>query len=381
MGRVQVRTAFPGGNAVIGEVCEEADRVQVDFAADPKNCPEAMWFHFRVEGLAGRELACRLTNAEGTLGGGDWSGNHPVYRGGAGEWLRTGPPAVEVTGSGRRLFTFTVPAGCDTVEFAHCYPYQPADLKGTLSEVGGVWAGEVLGYSHHGRPLRRYASGFGGEDEKRPGFYLLARQHAGETPGSWVLDGLLRYLAGNESAREGALWWVVPLVNIDDVVEGSYGKDPFPRDCNRSWWSLPMRAEVTVVSRDIGRWARRCRPRLLIDLHAPGHPERDTYVHLPRRGRSERERAMVLEFAQRFHQALPEELGTEKGWTTPTYPSRYDIGTTVTSWFYDTYAVPGVALETSYQGTAERDYSIADYRRIGETLAAVLVEMARESPA
>ncbi len=379
MNSVKATADFAGGNAIICDAAEAPERVRVDFAADPKNCPEAMWFHFRVEGVGGRELLCRLTNAEGTLGGEDWSRNHPVYRGDGGDWQRCGSPSEEATPSGRRLFTFTVPAGYEAVEFAHCYPYQPEDLEKTLAETGEVWQGEVVGYSHHGRPLCRYASDFGGEEGERPGFYLLARQHAGETPGSWVLDGLLRYLAENESARTSALWWVVPFVNIDDVVEASYGTDPFPCDCNRAWFTLPLRAETKVIQADIHRRTKRGRPRFLIDLHAPGHSERQTYVHLPRKGRPDREYNLVFEFARRFHQALPAELRGEKWWERPTYPSRYTVGTTVSAWLYDTYALPGAGVETSYQGTPERDYTVADYRRIGEALATVLANVAKES--
>jgi hypothetical protein len=50
----------------------------------------------------------------------------------------------------------------------------------------------------------------------------------------------------------------------------------------------------------------------------------------------------------------------------------------VTSWFYDTYALPGATIETSYQGTATRDYAISDYARIGQALAETLTQVARE---
>ena len=384
MGTVRVRTDFAGGNGIICDLAEAEEQVQVDFAPDPMNCPEAMWFHFRVEGLAGRELACRLTNAEQTLGGADWSGNHPVYRGDGGEWERCGPPSGEVTPSGRRLFTYTVPGGFEAVEFAHCYPYQPEHFEGTVAEVGDAWQGEVLGYSHHGRPVRRYVSDFGSEGDTRPGFYLLARQHAGETPGSWVMDGLVRFLASEEGLKtvgREMVVWLVPFVNIDDVVEGSYGKDPSPCDCNRAWFTLPLRTEVKAIADDIRRWSQRCRPRFLIDIHAPAHSERDTYVHLPRAGRPQRERDLVMGFAERFHQALPADLRSPKGWTTPDYPSRFTVGTTVSAWFYDTFEVPAAGVEISYQGTSERDYTVADYRRIGRCLAGALADLAKESGA
>jgi len=86
----------------------------------------------------------------------------------------------------------------------------------------------------------------------------------------------------------------------------------------------------------------------------------------------------VQDFAERFHEALPEELAGETSWTTPSYPSRYTVGTTVSNWFYDNFALPGVGLETSYQGTPDRDYSLTDYHRIGGALATVLAELVQE---
>jgi hypothetical protein len=322
-----------------------------------------------VVGVTGRPAAAR--GAEPLWGG---------RQADAGDWLRCPSPAEELSPSDRRSFAYTVPAGFETVEFAHCYPYQPEDLEKTLAEVASVWQGEVLGYSHHGRPLWRYVSNFEQPGSPRPGFYLLARQHAGETPGSWVLDGLLRHLAADDSTRAAAVWWVAPFVNIDDVVEGSYGKDPFPCDCNRAWHTIPLRTETKLLQADIARWTKCCRPCFLIDLHAPGHRERETYVHLPREGRSGQEYALVFDFARRFREALPCELRGEKWWERPTYPSRFTVGSTVTSWFYDTYALPGAAVETSYQGTAGHDYTITDYGRVGQALAASLVQLARESP-
>ena len=45
------------------------------------------------------------------------------------------------------------------------------------------------------------------------------------------------------------------------------------RDLNRAWTSPAMRHEVLVLQRDLERWARRCRPVAVVDLHAPGGTE------------------------------------------------------------------------------------------------------------
>lgn len=110
-----------------------------------------------------------------------------------------------------------------------------------------------------------------------PGLYILARQHAGETLGSWILDGLLRRIA--ELGDAAPLTWAVSFVDADGVAdgvaEGAYGKDRHPVDYNRSWWRMGRRHETVCAMRDVDRWRARCAPRLCLDLHAPGALERD----------------------------------------------------------------------------------------------------------
>lgn len=128
--------------------------------------------------------------------------------------------------------------------------------------------------SQNGNPLIRISNNYGKINGKKLGFYFIARQHSGETPGSWVLDGLLKYLA-KMNCRD-ILVWEIPLSNIDGVLQGDYGNDNFPYDLNRAWRDPPMRHETLVFQRDINnRWKSRCKPTLILDFHAPGGTETD----------------------------------------------------------------------------------------------------------
>ena len=93
-------------------------------------------------------------------------------------------------------------------------------------------------------------------------------------PGSWVLDGLLRHAAQALDPSQ-LLIWVTPFAHLDGIVQGDYGKDPFPWDLNRAWTTPPMRHEVRVMQSDMTRWSQRCQPALVLDLHAPSPGEAD----------------------------------------------------------------------------------------------------------
>ncbi|HUT61192.1 MAG TPA: M14-type cytosolic carboxypeptidase [Phycisphaerae bacterium] len=361
---------FPGGNGLALGVEESAERVTVRFAAEPKNCPEAMWFHFRVAGLAGRPVRCILANPEQTLGGWDWSKNRPVQRPAGGAWSRSGAAQRIDAAGGRVEWAWDIGGGAEHIEVAHCFPYQPADMEATLREIGGAFQTAMIGVSSKGRPMIRIYSTM--PEAAKPAVLLLARNHAGETPGSWVLDGALRHVAASEALRNAVTWWAVPFVDLDDVVEGSYGKDPWPHDCNRSYGN-GKRPETIAVVADGARLAKASRRLFVADLHAPAHAERQCYV--PTRGWEPNSptNPIAEEFGQRLNAAVPEDIRSSTATITPPggANTRYE-GPSACRWATERLGQQGVTIEISYQGTESADYGIGDYHRIGAALAETL---------
>jgi len=365
---VSLATDFPGGNGIVLDTREEAGKVVVHFAADPKNCPEAMWFHFRVCGLAGRALRCVLVNAEQTLGGGDWSRNRPVFRTG-GDWTRSELPLALTSPGGRSLWAWDIPGNGDAIEVAHCFPYQAADLAATVEQLGGTFSSTTIGVTLGGRPLTRLFSSVA--DGSKPAVYLTARHHAGETPGSWVLDGLLRSVAGDERLRSEIVWWAVPFVNFDDVVIGSYGKDPFPHDCNRGYGpNQPRRVEAAAVMADATELKKAATSVFFADLHAPAHQEQFNYIPLKGWDADNPANPIAKEFAERLHAATPADIRSPIAHRTPeTSTNVRHFGLSCQSWAMTVLKVQSITLETSYQGNGKTYYTIADYRRLGAALA------------
>ncbi len=67
----------------------------------------------------------------------------------------------------------------------------------------------------------------------------MARQHPGETQGSFVCEGLIEKLLSkskeSDFLRKNYIFYIIPMVNIDGVVYGHYRTNLSGKDLNRKW--------------------------------------------------------------------------------------------------------------------------------------------------
>jgi cytosolic carboxypeptidase protein 2/3 len=103
---------------------------------------------------------------------------------------------------------------------------------------------------------------------------VMARQHPGESVGSWLMEGFLSKLKNTESS---ICWLIVPMVNIDGVLLGNNRTGLLGYDFNRNWNADedPNREHLFPEIAGITRFFKRCRrqkhkqTKLFLDLH--GH--------------------------------------------------------------------------------------------------------------
>jgi murein tripeptide amidase MpaA len=263
------------------------------------------------------------------------------------------------------------------VDVALCYPYGQDDVQALAAESGGCWRSDVIGVSQSGRPLVRLSNSPGEPGGSRPGLFLVARQHSGETPGSWVLDGLLRRLARD---RSDALVWAVPLANADGVAQGDYGKDNFPYDLNRAWRPPPMRHETVVYERDIRRWSERCRPCLALDFHAPGACETEgVYAYLPKPEVFLRLHDESARWADALAEALAPRYAASPFRRVARYASRWETPS-LCEFVAKVYRIPALALETPYSRCGATVLTREGYREVGASIADAVLRRLGEKP-
>jgi hypothetical protein len=275
---LKVSTRFAGGNAAAIEIVTSEPVPEIRFASDPCGGTEALWFYFKVEEtdpIPATQTKVKLTWMffDNMTGSGDVSTCIPVCMGPGRTWSRLKQGEETRTPDGRRQLSWTIPHPSPSQEIAFCFPYGAAELDSVLERCKDYWHQAPIGVSQNGNPIVRVHNAIGTSGSTHPGIYILARQHAGETPGSWVLDGLLRYWA--QVKKGGYVIWAVPFVDVDGIMWGHYGRDGFPYDLDRAWSNPSPRHEAMLIRNDIQRWKSRCKPVLALDLHSPGANDRD----------------------------------------------------------------------------------------------------------
>lgn len=275
---LKVSTRFDGGNAADIEILSGQEIPEIRFASDPCGGKEALWFHFRLEESdpdPARNSKVRITwkYFDSMAGASELPLCIPVSGMPDRTWSRLKQGEESRSQDGMRQLSWLIPHPAPAVEVALCFPYLTSDLDALLERSTEFWNSTPLGLSQNGNRITRVHNTIGIPGSNQPGFYILARQHAGETPGSWVLDGLLRYWS--QVKKGGYTIWAIPFVDIDGVKWGHFGPDGFPHDMERSWSNPPLRRETKIVTQDILNWKSRCRPALILDFHSPGVCERE----------------------------------------------------------------------------------------------------------
>ncbi|MEI6148276.1 MAG: hypothetical protein WCS01_04205 [bacterium] len=372
---LKVITQFPGGNAADVEILSGGPIPEVRFASDPCGGPEVMWFHFRLEETApdpATQTKVRLTWTyfDNVAGAAESPDCVPVYLVPGQTWTRLKKGDETRTPDGRRQLSWSLPHPAPAIEFAFCFPYGPADVDAVLDRSKDYWQAVPIGLSQGGRRLLRLHNAPGSPGGTQPGIYIVARQNAGETPGSWVLDGFLRHWA---QIRKGAyVIWAVPLADIDGVVRGHYGKDNFPYDLNRAWGVPPMRHETLAIRHDVERWKARCRPILALDLHAPGACSRDGVYACMSKDPAAPMAAEETKWCNVFQNELQAEFAAPEFKRVAADPARRETPS-FSSYLRDEMGVPSLALEIPYSQIAGNVLTQKSYREIGRRLALAIL--------
>lgn len=376
---LKIYDRFPGANVRVLGIQSSGTTPEVIFTPDPKGGTEALWFDFRLHDpdataeSAPESVTITMRFFETLLGASNPAAIRPVMQERGKNWVRLKPPDVHPDPDGQARLSWTIPYPLNPVEFAFCLPYGTDELAVSMKHCRDYWRESDIGLTQEGRVLRRLSNDIykGCDACANPrGLYILARQHAGETPGSWVMDGMLDAF----SRAKPVNWciWMIPFASLDDVIRGAYGKDPFPYDLNRAWGNPPMRHETLVFQRDMRRWAQRCNPELVLDLHAPGASGNSgVYAFVQKSDNAEWDKATQA-WANIFKQTLSPDYSEEDFAKCGDYPSRWETPR-LASFVEKSIGCSSLSLEIPYALIGNTVLLQKQYREIGQRLARAIL--------
>ena len=273
---MHISDSFESGAILVDDIANPR-HARLKLKPDSANAAFKQWFYFRLVATAGERITVEIVDAGGVadMKSREGLGGHPVlwqnyaafasYDGS--NWFN-----LPTTFDGRGL-AMDVRLANDAIYIATYVPYtlerqQRAVGKWLQAPDARV---EVIGLTPDGRDLDLVT--IGKPDPAKKKAWITARQHPGETQGSWCMEGLMeRLLDPNDPVakqlRRMATFYVIPNLNPDGSARGHTRTNMHGVNLNREWASASMEKspEVYIALREMDRRGI----DFFLDLHAWG---------------------------------------------------------------------------------------------------------------
>ncbi len=245
---MKISKNFDSGNIRVVSMQSHQD-IQLEIESDT-NSDFFQWFHFRLHGAQDEKCRMRFLNVNDAAFVEGWEDYQAVASYDREEWFR-----VPTEYDGNELVVEHTPR-FDTVYYAYFAPYsyerhQDLICSAQLSERCKV---EHLGESLDGRDLDLLLIGKPAENKRV--FWIIARQHPGESMAEWFVEGFLNRLLDEDdpvskSLLEKAYFYIVPNVNPDGAYRGHLRTNTGGANLNREWQnpSLEHSPEIFFIKK------------------------------------------------------------------------------------------------------------------------------------
>ncbi len=230
---LQVSSHFDSGNIVVIDASDPAAiQLEIPFDAGGEH---RQWFHFRVSGSGPRTL--RIRNAGQCSYPKGWEGYRACRSTDRETWVRV--PTTYADG----VLSIHDDPDADVAWYAYFAPYSQERHQDLLArcQASALARVERLGATVDGRDLDRVVVGTPGERV----FWVIARQHPGESMAEWWMEGFLGRLLDPACAlarrlRERVVFHVVPNMNPDGSARGHLRCNAVGANLNREWHAPTM---------------------------------------------------------------------------------------------------------------------------------------------
>lgn len=228
---MRISTHFDSGNIEVISIADTEAKLNIrkDTHSNFKQ-----WFHFRVTDVQDEDCSFAITDAAEAFVPEGWENYNVCASYDNQEWFRV--PTTYVDG----VLSWDFSSDYNSVYFAYFapYPYQRhLDLIQEAQMIPFCQA-SVIGQTVEGRDIDMLT--VGDSENARLKFWVIARQHPGETMAEWFVEGFLnRLLDGDDSVSrkllEEVCFYVIPNMNIDGSIAGNLRANAAGANLNRAW--------------------------------------------------------------------------------------------------------------------------------------------------
>lgn len=177
-------------------------------------------------------------------------------------------------------FAFAFDKESDVYQFSYCYPYTYNRLQTYLNDIEKQNLSYVkierlcLSVQQRNVDMITITSPANLMKGKKRVAFFTARVHPGETPSSYVCQGIIDFLISNhpiaEVLREHIVFMIVPMLNPDGVALGNYRCSLMGFDLNRFWQEPSPWAHPSILATK----------QILLKMNDDSNVDLDFYIDL-----------------------------------------------------------------------------------------------------
>jgi len=256
---VSISSDFDNGNI---KVVDDRDPGDIRLEIEPDGAAAFhQYFNFRVENARGKPLVMRMFNAGTASYLAGWENYNAVASYDGEDWFRV--PTHYADG----VLTIEHTPEQNSIQYAYFAAYPSSRFRAFVDQFhkSSGMSRKTLGKTLDGQAIEYFQAGDGPLQ-----FWVIARQHPGETMGSWWIEGFLPALADKNNAaaqslRKAATVHIVPCMNLDGAARGHLRTNAAGIDLNRAWRNTTMEQspEVFLVREEM----RKTGVDLFLDVH------------------------------------------------------------------------------------------------------------------
>ncbi len=158
----------------------------------------------------------------------------------------------------------------DTTYIATGHPYTYTRLNNFLNshDNPSVMSSETIMTTKNGLDVKLLTITKSKRGKKKL-IWIICRQHAFESVGNYVMEGMLRYLLSDSCSKKllkNHIFKIVPMVDVESVVNGQSGRMSLPVDYNRDWEN-PKRTVIRLIEDEIKSTAQKHDYKIFWDIH------------------------------------------------------------------------------------------------------------------